>query len=369
MTTKPNAANERVKRDYFLWLREAHGRDAATVDGVAASLARFERSTKGRDFKRFRQEQAVAFKRGLASESNPRTGKAISKATMHAILRDLRAFFGWLAREPGFRQSLNYTDADYFNLTDKDVAQATARREPNPPTLDQVRRAIMAMPGDTVLERRDRALIAFTMLTGARANALASFRLGHANVAEGYVDQDASAVRTKAAKTFRTYFMPVDDVARRIVDDWCAELLRDHAWGPGDPLFPQTALGLSAAGSFTPVGIQRRGWATSQPVREIFQRAFAAAGLPYFNPHSFRAMLVRHYMAMGLSAEQMKAISQNLGHADVLTTFTSYGQVPTHRQGELIRATSRAQLSGAHDPVLAMREALKTIETQLRKKA
>jgi hypothetical protein len=34
----------------------------------------------------------------------------------------------------------------------------------------------------------------------------------------------------------------------------------------------------------------------------------------------------------------MKAWSQNLGHADVLTTFTSYGEVPTHRQCELIRA-------------------------------
>lgn len=35
---------------------------------------------------------------------------------------------------------------------------------------------------------------------------------------------------------------------------------------------------------------------------------------------------------------QMKAWSQNLGHTDVLTTFTSYGAVPAHRQGELIRA-------------------------------
>ena len=42
-------------------------------------------------------------------------------------------------------------------------------------------------------------------------------------------------------------------------------------------------------------------------------------------------------MNLNLSPEEMKAWSQNLGHADVLTTFTSYGQVPTHRQGEIIR--------------------------------
>lgn len=70
-------------------------------------------------------------------------------------------------------------------------------------------------------------------------------------------------------------------------------------------------------------------------------RASAAGsgpGLPYYNPHSFRDMLVRHAMTLNLSPEQMKAWSQNLGHADVLTTFTSYGEVPTHRQGEIIRS-------------------------------
>ena len=34
----------------------------------------------------------------------------------------------------------------------------------------------------------------------------------------------------------------------------------------------------------------------------------------------------------------MKALSQNLGHSDVLTTFTSYGIVPIHKQTVLIRS-------------------------------
>ena len=71
------------------------------------------------------------------------------------------------------------------------------------------------MPAATALERRDRALIAFAMLTGARVGALASFRLGHVDMAGGFVEQDARTVRTKAAKTFRTYFMPVDEARWR----------------------------------------------------------------------------------------------------------------------------------------------------------
>ena len=92
-------------------------------------------------------------------------------------------------------------------------------------------------------------------------------------------------------------------------------------------------MGLGEAGGFQPQGLARHGWASTGPIRDIFRRAFAVAGLPYFNPHSFRDMLVRHAMTLDLTPEEMKAWSQNLGHADVLTTFTSYGTVPVQRQG------------------------------------
>ena len=338
---KPHPQNERTKRAYFAFLREAHGRDVATIDAVAKSLARFEDSTKRRDFKRFHREQAVAFKAKLAAARNARTGERLSKATVLATLRDLRAFFTWLAREPGYRSHVAYADADYFNLSDKDVAIARARREPNPPTVEQMRRVLAAMPSATVLERRDRTLVAFASLTGARVAALASFRLGHVNIADGYVDHDARTVDTKAAKTFRTFFMPVVAGALDIVSAWIDELKHDHARGPSDPLFPQTAMGLDADGAFAPVGLARKCWSTTEPVRVIFRRSFAAAGLPYQNPHSLRAMLVRHAMTLDLTPEGFKAWSQNLGHSDPLTTFTSYGTLPTHRQGELIKAPQK----------------------------
>lgn len=92
----------------------------------------------------------------------------------------------------------------------------------------------------------------------------------------------------------------------------------------------------------------RTGAAWLGTIRDVFRRAFERAGLPYYNPHSFRDMLVRHAMTMDLTPEEMKAWSQNLGHSDVLTTFTSYGTVPLHRQAELIRTAGRVR---AADPL------------------
>ena len=69
-------------------------------------------------------------------------------------------------------------------------------------------------------------------------------------------------------------------------------------------------------------------------------------------------MIVRHAMALNLSPESMKAWSQNLGHADVLTTFTSYGSIPTYRQGELIRALGSGARATASRDHIATLEAL-----------
>ncbi len=272
--TKPNGANERIKREYFGYLEQAMGRDTATIDGVAKSLARFEESTKARDFKRFHRAQAVAFKAKLAQATNARTGVRISKATMLSTLRDLRAFFFWLAHLPGFKSHVAYADADYFNLSDKDVSVARARREKRVPTLAQVHRVLSAMPADTLLGRRDRALVAFTALTGARVGALASFRLEHVNIEEGYVEQDARTVRTKFAKTFRTYFKPIGGDALPMFTDWQGELERDHLWDRCEPLFPPTQTGLDENGFFYAAGLARSGWSTTQPINANFLAGF-----------------------------------------------------------------------------------------------
>lgn len=108
-------------------------------------------------------------------------------------------------------------------------------------------------------------------------------------------------------------------------------------WGYDDPLFPSTLVELGENGQFTATGLAREHWSDAGPIRKIFKEAFNKAGLPYFNPHSFRDTLVKLGDMRCRTPEEFKAWSQNLGHEQVLTTFTSYGAVASHRQGEIIR--------------------------------
>jgi len=107
------------------------------VDASAKALDRFEVYTKHRDFRAFRVEQAIGFKRYLRAEGQ-RSGMVLSKATLHSTLTQLKRFFQWLASQPGFKSRFRYTDAEYFNASEKDARIATARREQNVPTLEQI---------------------------------------------------------------------------------------------------------------------------------------------------------------------------------------------------------------------------------------
>lgn len=344
-----NPDNERIKRHYFEYLKEAKRQSEESVDAVAMALARFEAYTRYRDFKAFHHSQAVGFKTYLAGQCNARTGEKLSKATLNGTLAQLKRFFQWLAGYPGYRSKFSYADADYFNLSEKEVRIASAKRDQRVPTLEQIHHTLAQMPDQTEIERRNRALFAFILLTGARDSAVASLRLKHVDLVAGCVRQDAREVKTKFSKTFTTFFFPVRGEARAIVEGWVSYLREVKLWSNDDPLFPATLVECGASRQYKVTGLDRRCWSNATPIRKIFREAFERAGLPYFNPHSFRNTLVHLGQQICQSPEFLKAWSQNLGHEQVLTTLLSYGTVATSRQAEIIKGLADNQPASGAD--------------------
>src|SRR5215475_8496116 len=137
--------NERIKRRYLTYLKEAGRLSEPSIDQAAAAIDRFAAYNKQRSFKKFRIEQAVGFKNHLAKQVNPVTGEPLSKATLYATLTALRNFFAWLADKPGYRSRISFSDADYFNLSEKETRIAKTRREPRAPTIEQIEHVLSTM--------------------------------------------------------------------------------------------------------------------------------------------------------------------------------------------------------------------------------
>ncbi len=175
-----------------------------------------------------------------------------------------------------------------------------------------------------------------------RDNALASLRLKHIDLLRSpvLIRQEPDLVRTKFSKQIFTFLFPVGDDIQTIALEWVQELRDIKLYGQMDPIFPLTNVGQDDNQCFAPQGLKAICWANAGPIRQIFRDAFENAGLPYFNPHLFRHTLAHLGQEICRTPEQLKAWSQNLGHENVLTTFTSYGNLDPYRQGEVIKSLS-----------------------------
>jgi integrase/recombinase XerD len=333
---KNNPKNDRIKREYLIWLKEAKQRSDATVEQARHAIDRLEGYTGFRDFGTFNKEQAIGFKHTLLESNAKRSGKPISISTVHHTLQAIKEFLAWLHGRDEYRRRIIPANIAYLNLTTGEERQAHATGQKQYATLEAYRKALFAMPTGTDMECRDQAMMALMLLTCMRDAAVVSLKLKHIDVARRRVFQDPRQVKTKFRKTIETVFYPVGEDVEAIITQWVAFLVNEKQFSPDDPLFPKTVNGHDAHKHFIPAGLGREPWANATPVRKIFKTAFERVGLPYVKPHSIRDTLTQLAYRLKLNGEQLKAWSQNMGHDSPLTTLNSYGHVTIERQAEII---------------------------------
>ena len=220
------------------------------------------------------------------------------------------------------------------------MALARASEPRAAPSPEQARHVLSQMPNRTAREKRNRALIGLLMVTGIRDGALITLRVKHIDLIERRVWQPPREVDTKRRKRIVTYFSRGFDEAEIAIEEWIQYQRQTLLRGSDAPLFPSTLNGIGENGGFKAVGLNETGWSSASPVRRIVREAFEGAGVEYFGPHAFRHMLAREATKGGASVEEVLAVSQNLGHSDILTTLRSYGQLNEDRVKALIRGST-----------------------------
>lgn len=332
-----NAKNERIKRKYFEWEKEANGKSPQTIDNISAALYLFDKSTHFKDFSTLNKDTIIAFKKELMKKENRKTNKPVSKTFLLHTMKHLGDFFKWLSGQNGYKRSIHMSDIAYFKLSDKDVQIANSPSSKKVPTVNQVEYVVKMMPAETEIQKRDRALIAFLIMTGARVSAIASLKIKHVFLEDGYVEQDPNEVKTKFSKKITTYFLPLGNLFVDIFVDWVNFLKNEKHFDYDCPLFPKTKLELDENNQFICERLDKDHWRSTGPIRKIVETAFELAGFPRYTPHVFRNTITQLSYKLCKTPEQLKALSQNLGHNNILTTLTSYGDISVYNQGEIIK--------------------------------
>lgn len=122
-------------------------------------------------------------------------------------------------------------------------------------TVEQNIRTLEGMPCSTVIEMRNRALVAFVILTGARDGAVASAKIKHIDLDEKSFYQDARDVNRKFSKTFTTYFFPLGELPLKVLAEWIDYLISELGYKQNSPLFPKTKLAHNDSQQFEAIGL------------------------------------------------------------------------------------------------------------------
>lgn len=270
--------------DPFLdYLRYERATSPATADAYRRDLAGFVRFATGEGLTAWTDIDPETVRRFVGSEHR----RGLSGRSLGRCLAALRALYRWLLRE---------------GVVESDPAaglRAPGSGRPLPHVLqvEEVER-LLAVPGDSTLARRDRALLELFYSAGLRLAELATLDI------DG-IDLDDGLARV-AGKGRRTRFAPIGGPARAALRDWLAARPR---WADAN----EHALFVSARGG----RLSRR--AIQARVAHWARRL----GLPHHvHPHMLRHSFATHLLESG---GDLRAVQELLGHASISTT-----QVYTH---------------------------------------
>jgi len=335
--------NEMAKRRFFSYLKDAEGFSKDSVYAFEKAIFNWEDFTKKDDFENFTKKKIIAFKEWLKNRKKGKTEEKISLSYCYDVLRRLKTFFEWLSKQVGYKASINSSFINYLRLSKNETREAVQTRKREIPSVEEVKKVIESIGDKNEIDKRDRALISLFYLSGIRISALMSLPIKSFDKNKLIIDQDPSfGVQTKFRKRIATTLIPLSyKKPLEYFIGWYDYLVEEKSFNPNDPIFPATKKeqGIENLNYYNTGEVEPVFWKSGTTIRKIFEKRFIQAGVPYYHPHTFRHLIVKEFAKTRLTEEEKKAISQNLGHADVGTTFGSYGygHIEEDRQMEIIK--------------------------------
>lgn len=321
------SVNDRI---IFDWMGYAGRSDPKTVDAHLYSIRDFERFHHGKLFQKVTKEGVSTFKESLKGLANADDETRLSVSTIRHRASHLKAFFEWLLKQKGFKK-LDQTLPEYFLLPKKFAALALPSEKKPAPTMDQAVGMLEAMPAETMLQRRNRAMFALPFLGALRAKACTTLRVKHLDTDSRQITQNAAESCTKNGKSLRIDLFPVPLLFYEIVCAWVDEL-KGRGFRAEDAMFPSNR-DLKHA----PLTGQSRieAMTSCSTIESAFKTASRLIG-EAFNPHSAKHCIGNLGHDFCWDARDRKAWSMNMGHEDEVVTET-YRVIPAEERSGIFR--------------------------------
>jgi integrase len=321
---KINAENERMKRKYFEYCLKAHGYSEKTISQIERTLNQWDEFNKNVSYKEFSGQAAMDFKHMLQEAVDK---DKLRPNTVKVRLKYLQKFFHWLRLHPGYKSKIKPLVIDILTPTRKLNIQENNYFDKPYPTLQQVQNICNSIDINTIIDERNRVIFATLLLTGMRLGALSTFSLGCFDLENLIFDQDPrKKVKTKNGKRIVASAIRFDEKMAEYIINWYQKLL-GMGYGINDPFIPGVEANRLDGLCFSKSIKLNKNFIKTGRFREIIKEYYLKHGYLDFTPHSLRHAHIALAMKYAKTAEDIKAISENIGHANIDTTLKCYAHL------------------------------------------
>lgn len=214
-------ANDRIVHK---WQAYAGRFETVTVRAHLRSIRMLEAHLGGKAFDKVTPTDAAAFRDHLVKlGQTPKQDGGLSNSTIRHHAFQVRQFFEWLRIQDGYKR-LSQNILLNLELLKAMRAKILPREDRDYLTIEEAEEMLAKMPGSTIAERRDRAITACAYTCGLRAAALTTLRLKHIGPQKKEMLQDATEMRAKNGKSFRSFFFPRTEAFQQVLGDWLTDL-------------------------------------------------------------------------------------------------------------------------------------------------
>ena len=267
-----------------------------------------------------------SFPEYILNARNDGRGDRLSPASIAKTLEHARKFFDWArVHEPGMR---TITEAWIKTIKPRSSVGSQSRLKKREYWSIEAVRKITALKPRTLQERRDIAAVAFLFLSGMRIGAFVTLPLSCVDIARRRIMQlPEMGVQTKRDKAAITFLLPIPDLLV-IVQAWHDYLCKHPELGRMAFYPSLTNEGMQAHASKVSAGLLTGGYTGRvYAFRKGLEVLCDRAGLPFLSAHKLRHGHGVYGVKKAKDIAQLKAISQNLMHANIGITDGIYGKL------------------------------------------
>ena len=194
---------------------------------------------------------------------------------------------------------------------------------------------LVDFPENNVIDKRDKALLCFLLLSAGRIDAIRTAPICSFNTKNyDFIQNPQLGMKTKFSKYIDSTLFRFKQEYIDIIVNWVNLLVKDYKFGKSAPLFPKITVDYKDTSKYI---VTKEFYKNQGSISSILRKRFKNIGQKGYSAHKFRHLALDTALGLVKNGKQFKAVTQNVGHESVTTVMKSYANMKPQEYKKIVK--------------------------------